>query len=788
MVDGESARNARRLEQEGQTDAAVSAWIQAGSLHDAVRVLVDARRFADAGTLVLRALRATPDDVGSLRGMQRNFAHRAATYFAYAGDHATAIKLFEGLGDRVAAETVRMRQRSTPPTRPTTPLPLSSSPPESTRPSPRPAPSTPPEPAATHASPRPPSPPPPPFPTAQPSLARSAPPRSPPAEARPQAGPPVSAPPRSSPPKSAPPKSAPPRSSPPRSSPPKSGPPKSEPPRGQAGRAPVTRAVAAALEAHGDLGAAQHAYVELKLFADAARVSRRRGNHVEAARLFAECGRMYDAAGCYLEAGATAEALSCLVRVPRDDEHYRAACIEAVKLAHELGSLDFDLDRFVSRFVRSGPLDAREISTFYALGRLYEKHDFAASAKEVYHRIGEVEPDHLDVRDRLADLQEDERSSNMQFAKILREDEAFRQADARLGVQRAESLPDLPSLEELDHIPRAGQRTAPKLAATPLPLLENVRQTPTKRVESPEPLPTPGSQPLPERDTDPAMRHDLAPLAKGAIIGARYRVARELGRGGMATVYEAQDMELDAQIALKIFSANVNDDVLLRRFKRELMLARDLTHENIVRVHDIGTHQGRRFITMELLDGEDLREQMDGPMDVSTAVMYLTQACAGLHAAHMRGVVHRDVKPENFFVTRANIIKVMDFGIAKKLNEERDGRYITQEGYTAGTPAYMAPEQIRSFGTVTHQCDVYSLGIIAFEMLTGELPFYHEEPMPLMMMHLHDKPPYPRLIRPEVPEPLQQVILHALAKDPDGRIKTCAELASRLEEALLSSQ
>ncbi|RLB54591.1 MAG: serine/threonine protein kinase, partial [Deltaproteobacteria bacterium] len=149
-------------------------------------------------------------------------------------------------------------------------------------------------------------------------------------------------------------------------------------------------------------------------------------------------------------------------------------------------------------------------------------------------------------------------------------------------------------------------------------------------------------------------------------------------------------------------------------------------------------------------------------------------ACQGLEMAHAKGVVHRDVKPENFFITSEGVLKVMDFGIAKKTTT---GSRLTEEGYTAGTPAYMAPEQIKDFGKVTHRCDIYSLGIIAFELLTGELPFDHEETLPLLMMQLSDAPPAPSMLCAEIPAELEELILQMLEKKADDRPSSCAALA-----------
>jgi serine/threonine-protein kinase len=251
---------------------------------------------------------------------------------------------------------------------------------------------------------------------------------------------------------------------------------------------------------------------------------------------------------------------------------------------------------------------------------------------------------------------------------------------------------------------------------------------------------------------------------------------------GLSEVYEVLDLEIDAIIALKLFASSADSRDILERSRRELMLARELTHENIVRVYDIGQHEGRRFITMEMLDGVDLRELMDDRWPSQTeSIRYLVQACRGLHAAHLRGVVHRDVKPENFFVVSGGQVKVMDFGIAKKATDTDE---VPQEGVTAGTPAYMSPEQARDYGGVTPASDVYSLGVVAYELFTGTLPFDSEDVRQLMMMHLRDLPPPPTWVEPEIPSELEDVVLEALAKKPEDRVKSCRAMAERLESAL----
>ncbi len=246
----------------------------------------------------------------------------------------------------------------------------------------------------------------------------------------------------------------------------------------------------------------------------------------------------------------------------------------------------------------------------------------------------------------------------------------------------------------------------------------------------------------------------------------------------MASVYRATDLELGEEIAIKLFLQPSDDAQLLARFKQELTLSRGLTHPNIVRLYDIGQHQGCRVLTMELLQGTDLGAIIDGkPLELARGLHYMIQAASGMGLAHDKGVIHRDVKPANFFVTRDDTLKVMDFGIAKRAAQSSG---MTQAGFIAGTPSYMSPEQINNFTSVTHLTDIYALGVVAYEVFTGSVPFDHGEMMQLLMMHLTRAPDPPRTRNPEIPEELEAIILQLLEKDPANRIQTCRELGERL--------
>jgi serine/threonine-protein kinase len=267
-----------------------------------------------------------------------------------------------------------------------------------------------------------------------------------------------------------------------------------------------------------------------------------------------------------------------------------------------------------------------------------------------------------------------------------------------------------------------------------------------------------------------------SPFVPGAVLGDRYRINERIGQGGMALVFRATDLTLGMEVALKIFTQAVYDEETDGRLKREIRLSRQLSHANVVRVHDTGLARGFRYVSMELLLGDDLMKRLREPLPVAEGLDYLVQACAGLGAAHDLGIVHRDIKPANLFVTRDGTVKVMDFGIAKV----QSAPGLTATGVIAGTPAYMSPEQINDFSGVGAASDLYALGAVAYEMFTGRVPFTHPEVMTLLMMHLKDAPAPPSTLRPGIPPELERIVLKLLDKRPERRFATCRELAAEL--------
>lgn len=266
------------------------------------------------------------------------------------------------------------------------------------------------------------------------------------------------------------------------------------------------------------------------------------------------------------------------------------------------------------------------------------------------------------------------------------------------------------------------------------------------------------------------------------VLGERYQLQNPIGRGGMATIYRGLDRRMDRTVAVKVLrEAYSTDPKFVTRFQREARAASALQHPNIVQVYDYGQTDGNYFIVMELIEGTDLRRYLRsrGVLDIDRAVIIAHDIALGLGAAHRRGIVHRDVKPQNVLVGRDGSIKLTDFGIAsvyKDINAER----LTTTGMTLGTVQYYAPEQAQG-EIVTPAADVYALGIVMYEMLTGRPPFDGETPVAVAMQHIQDRPTPPRHLNPQIPPALEEIIMRCLEKAPDRRFSDGNALARALE-------
>jgi beta-lactam-binding protein with PASTA domain/predicted Ser/Thr protein kinase len=268
----------------------------------------------------------------------------------------------------------------------------------------------------------------------------------------------------------------------------------------------------------------------------------------------------------------------------------------------------------------------------------------------------------------------------------------------------------------------------------------------------------------------------------GTVFDGRYRIVRKLGTGGMADVYLAEDQELGRRVAIKILNdRHAADDQFVERFRREAKNAAGLSHPNIVSVYDRGTAEGTYYIAMEYLDGRSLKELIvsRGPAPVRTAVEYARQVLAAVGFAHRHGIVHRDIKPHNVLVAGdEGRLKVTDFGIARS-----GASQMTEVGSIIGTAQYLSPEQARG-SPVDQTSDLYSVGVVLYELLTGQVPFTGDTPLEIAMKHLSEIPKPPSELRPEVPGDLDLVVLRALAKDPADRYQTAEQMDHDLERVL----
>src|SRR5256714_4069578 len=271
----------------------------------------------------------------------------------------------------------------------------------------------------------------------------------------------------------------------------------------------------------------------------------------------------------------------------------------------------------------------------------------------------------------------------------------------------------------------------------------------------------------------------------GRVFEGKYRLDERLGGGGMGTVYRATHLLIDRPVALKVLSQRfVGDQTAQQRFRREARAAGRMQHPNAVTVTDFGaTEDGYLYIVMELLEGRTLRDLLahEAPLDPARAVSIILQTASAVGAAHDAGLIHRDLKPANIFIVqRSNIpvmVKVLDFGVAKFRVEEQDDDYntLTQVGAIIGTPRYMSPEQCSGAASLTPASDVYSLGIILYEMLTGVVPFNADTPLAVALKQVTQQPQPPHEIITSLPQPLERIVLTALTKDPNLRPRDANE-------------
>jgi len=275
----------------------------------------------------------------------------------------------------------------------------------------------------------------------------------------------------------------------------------------------------------------------------------------------------------------------------------------------------------------------------------------------------------------------------------------------------------------------------------------------------------------------PDTAHRLSSQAT-AVLSQRYDVLAEAGHGSMGSVYKARDRETGEIVALKLLKPEIaSDQAMMDRFKNELLFARKITHKNVCRVHEFNRLGGVAYTSMEFVEGESLRSVLNrfGGLPVRKAVDLAQQICSGLQEAHAQGIVHRDLKPENVMIDAQGNVKIMDFGIARSMEA---GTRLT--GSMVGTPAYMAPEQVAG-KPVDYRTDVYSLGLILYEVFTGTPAFQAENAVAVALKQMREAPAAPHEIEPTIPVPIERAILKCIEKEPSKRFQTVADLKNALK-------
>ena len=275
------------------------------------------------------------------------------------------------------------------------------------------------------------------------------------------------------------------------------------------------------------------------------------------------------------------------------------------------------------------------------------------------------------------------------------------------------------------------------------------------------------------------IKSKIHPVSENNLLNGRYELLNRIGSGGMASVFRGKDTRLGRIVAIKMLHEGfMGDETFVRQFQHEAHASANLTHPNIVTVHDMGQDRGRFYIIMEYIEGRTLKQvirdyiALGTPMPVNRVLDLGVQICKGIGYAPRAGLVHCDVKPQNILITADDRVKVADFGIAKAMTQVTN----TEEATIWGTPQYLAPEQAAG-ESPSPASDVYSIGVMLFEMLTGSLPFTADNPTAIAIKHMHEMPPDVRSLNPNVPQQLNQIIKKVLSKEPAGRYRTAGQLS-----------
>ena len=439
-----------------------------------------------------------------------------------------------------------------------------------------------------------------------------------------------------------------------------------------------------------------------------------------------------DEAEALVAAGRFDDAMEVLQEVSPDSGEYdRAVALATRVMWDEELPVTVEFNRFVHPFMIARTGGTEEAASLYGLARLYERLDVRSLAGDAYRAAMRFVPGFLDADERLAALEAAESK-----ARRLAEMQASGEISARISSAADDT-------HESDVTDLAGHTDEVAL----------------------------------ER----GVALGLGPVRAGTLVAQRYVLDRPVGEGGYAVVWAAWDDEAGRPVALKLFRRDTRDPKGYARFRGEMRITTRFRHPNIVRTYEVGAWRSACYIVMELLAGHDLYQWLraaGGRRDITEVQPVIIQALRGLGSAHKAGVIHRDIKPRNIFVTERGV-KVMDFGLATAVDVT--GAY-TRTGRVVGTPAYLAPERLRpAIGEICAATDIYAVGVVFFEAITGQLPFYEERLPKLFRRVLDEPPPYASHLNPAVPPSVDEVIRKMLAKTPHERYQNCAEVIEALE-------
>jgi tetratricopeptide (TPR) repeat protein len=461
----------------------------------------------------------------------------------------------------------------------------------------------------------------------------------------------------------------------------------------------------------------------------------------DAGKAYEKANDIFKASDVYAEGDALDQAIKVLTKVSQDDDTYYKAIDKVLNFSEKKHYITPAAKRMMEEFLQLEFKDEL-LPLYHKIAVLMEQSEFTDTAQQIYEKLEKVDPDLVNfIRTPTPSTGNDE-SISANLENILHED-----FDA--------------AIKERTYLERSERIKAVKdgMETTTDSLSGDLDQTLASQTKKQMPL-------------------NFLQLQEGQKFGDRYQIQSLIGSGGMGTVYRALDLELDELIAIKILSPQLSaDDTIVARFKQEIKLARQINHPNVIRIHDLGELYSIKFITMEYFEGRQVKQIIadKGFFTIPAGLDLTSSICAGLSAAHKKGIVHRDVKSQNVMISDQGVVKVLDFGIAKSASIAG----LTMDGSILGTPEYISPEAIMQ-QPVDARSDIYSLGIVMFEIFTGVVPFSGDNVIAVIRKHLYDDPPPPHSFNEGIPMEIEEVILHCIEREPEDRFQSVAELNSEL--------